>query len=97
MDNLGRMEATQHLQIVHLALCLPYISPKDMCMLRCTCSELRDMRVSWRHHSIDHKLDGSCASIAWLHKNIVSVLQLKLTITLDLPTKLLQDLLSVGR
>jgi hypothetical protein len=87
----------RHLQIEHLGLCLPYLTPKYLCMLRCTCSELRDMRVSWQAHSIGHELDGSCSATSWLHRNIVSMRDLRLSLSCCLPKRTLQDLLSVGR
>jgi hypothetical protein len=68
-----------------------------MCILRCTCSELRDMRVSWQDHSIEFQLDGSCSAVSWLHKNIVSMRNLRLALSCPMPKKMLQDLMAVGR
>lgn len=76
-----------------LRLCLPRLTPKDMCMLRCTCSVLRDMRVSWQGHSIDFQLDGSISATSWLHKNIVSMRCLSLGVSLNTPERMVQDII----
>lgn len=76
-----------------LQLSLPLLTPKDICKLKCTCSELQDVSVSWQDHSIDFKLDGSASAVSWLHKNIVSVTTLELEITVGLPLKMLQDVM----
>jgi hypothetical protein len=55
------------------------------------------MRVSWQHHRIVFKLDGSPSAIAWLHKNIASMQRLFLDISVELPDVLLQGLIDVGR
>lgn len=80
-----------------LQLCLPRLTPNDMCMLRCTCSELRDMKVSWRDHSILFQLDGSISALAWLQKNIVCMQTLRLDINFSLPGELLHDAMKGGR
>jgi hypothetical protein len=84
----------KHLQI--LQLCLPRLTPSDVCMLRCTCSELRDMPVSWHEHSIDFHLGDSPSAIAWLHDNIVSMHKLSLTMSSSLLKLPRQDLLARG-
>jgi hypothetical protein len=66
-------------------------------MLRCTCSELRGMRVSWQDHSIDNEMRGSLSAISWLDKNIVSMRQLSLRVFFSLPQRFLQDLMGGGR
>jgi hypothetical protein len=83
------------LQIVQL--CLPLLTAVDVGMLRCTCSKLRDMRVSWQEHSIKHELNGSPSAITWLHKNIVSIQDLNLELRFDAPDKLLLGLLEAGK
>lgn len=55
------------------------------------------MSVSWHDHSMDFQLDGSVSAIYWLHKNIVSMQQLWLTISVSLPAKTLQDVMESGR
>lgn len=80
-----------------LRLCLPRLEPRDICILKCTCSELRDMRVSWHDHSINFQLDGSASATSWLHRNIVSMQTLNLKISLDLPQRTLQDVMEGGR
>jgi hypothetical protein len=85
----------QQLQIVQL--CIGHLRPEDVCMLRCTCSAMRDMRVSWHDHSIRFELDGSFSSVSWLHKNIVSMRKLYLTLSVGMPGNMLQDLWDVGR
>jgi hypothetical protein len=72
------LDMPQRLQAQHVILCFRYLNVKEMCMLRCSCSELRDMRVSWQDHSIDFKLGRSWSSMAWLHKDIVSMRRLSL-------------------
>jgi hypothetical protein len=41
----------------------PVLTPKNVCMLICACSELRDKPLSWHDHSIDVLLDGSPSAI----------------------------------
>uniref|UniRef100_A0A383VAJ9 F-box domain-containing protein n=1 Tax=Tetradesmus obliquus TaxID=3088 RepID=A0A383VAJ9_TETOB len=83
------------LQIVKL--CFPRLTPKDMCMLRCSCSELAGMSVSWQDHSINFKLDGSDSATCWLQKNIESMRKLSLNISGDVPQTALQDVMEAGR
>jgi hypothetical protein len=65
----------KHLQVVQL--CMPWLTPQSVCLLKCTCRDLNVMRVSWEaHECITFKLDGDPTAIAWLHKNIVSFRQL---------------------
>jgi hypothetical protein len=85
----------KYAEVVQLGL--PYLTPKDMCKLRCTCSGFRDMRVSWHEHDIEFLMDGSCSAISWLHKNIVAMRKLDLVISTNLPEKCLQDLMEAGR
>jgi hypothetical protein len=82
-----------------IQLCLPCLVPEDVCILRCTCKELRDMRVSWKDHSIDFCLEGpqSCSALSWLHKNIGSMQCLSLKSHISLATELLQGLIASGR
>jgi hypothetical protein len=84
-------------QLQVFQLCLPLLAPEDVCMMRCSCIELRDMRVSWQDHSIRFKLDGSPSAILWLYRNIVSIQDLYLQISVDLPTNLLLGLLGAGK
>jgi hypothetical protein len=85
----------KELQVVQL--CLPFLTPKDVCLLRCTCRELRDMRVSWHDHSINFKLGESLSAITWLQKNIIFMRQLKLKLGSNFPQASLQHLMEVGR
>lgn len=80
-----------------MKLCLRYLEPKDMCMLQCICSDLRDMPLSLQDHSIDFQLDGSASATTWLQKNIVSMQKLALETDHDLPPELLQDVMEGGR
>jgi hypothetical protein len=73
------------------------LTPRGICMLRCTCSELRDMRVSWSDHSIDFHLKTSVSALSWLHKNIASMRQIRLTIGINLPRGMLQDVMKGSR
>lgn len=78
-------------------LCLPHLAPKDMCMLRCTCSALRDMRVSWHGHSIDFQLDGSVSATFWLYKNIASMRKASLKVSTRTSLQMLKGVLEGGR
>lgn len=78
-------------------LCLPRLTPKDMCMLRCSCSELRGMGVSWQDHSINFSLGWSGSATFWLLKNIVSMRELNLNISGDVSQTALQDVMEAGR
>lgn len=84
-----------------LPLCLPWLTPNELCMITCTCkcSELRDLvlSLSWQDPSIDFELDGMVSAIPWLHKNIWSMQKLRLSISLGLPGRMLQDVLKGGR
>jgi len=80
-----------------VGLCLPRLTPKYVCMLRCTCSVLRDMSVSWQDHSIDFQLDGSASATSWLQKNIGTMKKLNLVITAAQPQRTLQDVMEGGR
>jgi hypothetical protein len=55
------------------------------------------MHVSWQDHRIQFWLDGSFSAISWLHRNIVSMQELVLGISLALPLRLLQDVMEGGR
>jgi hypothetical protein len=70
MENLGCLDTSQCLQVGHVGLCIPYLDPKDVCMLRCTCRELRDMPVSWRHHSINFFLNETGSAKSWLLRTL---------------------------
>jgi hypothetical protein len=86
----------KHLQVMQL--CLPHLLPKNVCMLKCTCRELNAMRGSWEaHQNISLTLNGSLSAMAWLHKNIVAIKQLSLTLTFDPPKQLLRDVFRDGR
>uniref|UniRef100_A0A383VST5 F-box domain-containing protein n=1 Tax=Tetradesmus obliquus TaxID=3088 RepID=A0A383VST5_TETOB len=83
-----------------LQLCLARLSPHDVCMLRCTCSELHDeeqLEVSWQGHSIDFKLDGSASATSWLQMNIHSMNKLSVSISFSVPRQVLQDVMEGGR
>jgi hypothetical protein len=85
----------QHQQVVQL--CLPHLRPEDVCLQRCTCRELNAMRVSWDGRGISFELNGSLSAMSWLHKNIVTIKQLALSLTFKPPKQLLQDLFADGR
>jgi hypothetical protein len=86
----------KHLQVVQL--CVPWLSPKDVCLLKCTCRDLNAMRVSWAAHKrIAFRLDGSPTTIAWLHKNIASIRRSSLKMTFEPPKTLMQGLFADGR
>jgi hypothetical protein len=86
----------QHLHI--LQLCLPLLSPKDVAVMRCVCSDLTKMRVSWEAYGDIHfDLNGCTSSISWLHKNIASIKTLFLAISFDAPPQLLRGLVTAGR
>jgi hypothetical protein len=86
----------KHQQVVQL--CLPRLRPKDICVLKCTCRELKGMRVSWDgHQQLGFTLNGSPSAISWLHKNIVTIKELSLTLEFNPPKQLLQDLFKDGR
>jgi hypothetical protein len=95
MPTPAALSMDKHLQI--LQLCFPLLTLKDVCMLRCTCCELRDMPITWQDHSIEHKLDGSFSSLSWLQNNIGSMRQLSLTVTTNMSRKVLQGLMANGR
>lgn len=79
-------------------LYLPLLSPEDMSILGCVCSELQKLRVSWEAYgNIHFTLSASPSAISWLHKNIVSIKSLFLEVTFNLPTQLLQGLVSASR
>lgn len=80
-----------------LQLCLPHLGPTHICVLRCTCSTLRDMSVSWQGHSIEFGLGGSVTAAYWLHKNIVTMQHLSLFISFDMPRRMLQDIIDGAR
>jgi hypothetical protein len=85
----------KHLQVVQL--CLPRLSPKDVCMLACTGKEFYTTRLTWEaHECIRFDLDGSLSAISWLHKNIVSIRHLSLALTFNPPKQLLQGLFADG-
>jgi hypothetical protein len=86
----------KHPQVVQL--CLPWLAPKDVCMLQCTCKELKATPLTWEAHDhIRFDLNGSPSAISWLHKNIVSIRHLSLALTFNPPKQLLQDLFVDGR
>lgn len=86
----------KHLQVVQL--CLPRLSPKDACMLTCTCTAFKAMRFSWEAHEyLEFELDGSLSVICWLHKNIVSIRSLGLRLKFSPPKQLLQSLFAGSR
>jgi hypothetical protein len=94
---LTAAQRTMDKQLQIVQLCLPLLTPKEVCMQRCTCSEFRDMRVSWKDHSIRFELDDSISAASWLHKNIVSMVDLTLNIITDMPARYLQDVLKGGK
>jgi hypothetical protein len=86
----------KHLQVAQL--CLPLLSPKNAAILRCVCSGYQMLRASCEAYGDIHfELDGSPSAICWLHKNIVSIQTLYLTLTFNPPKQLLQGLLAAGR
>lgn len=79
-------------------LCLPLLSPKDLAILRCVCSGYQTLRASWEAYGdIYFAMDGSPSAICWLHKNIVSITTLYLTVTFNPPQQLLQGLIAASR
>jgi hypothetical protein len=82
--DLGCLDASPCLQTA-LRLCVRYLDPADVCMLKCSCFGLRDLRVSWQDHSINFKLGKSCSTIVWLLENIVTMRRLSLEVNLNVP------------
>lgn len=84
-----------------LRLCLPWLTPKDTCMLKstCKCFKLRDMinSASWHDHSVDFELTESDSALRWLLRNIGSMQKLTLSISLCVPRQKLQDVLGSAR
>lgn len=65
-----------------------------------SCSECslrtQDACTCWVCEFGQFQLDGSASAVAWLHKNIVSMKTLWLKISLDMPRRLLQDIMEGG-